>query len=219
VGGVGGRDGDVGAADRLLGAVAGKDFRLEPAGEALAVLLRGRKDPHLPDRRAHAQQPLDLRRGLLARSEDAENLRVLAGEVLGRHRGRGADAQCGHGVVVHDPEELVGGAIPQQHEAGEVPAELQPLDAVLHGLGHVRRIEAHRDHALAGDGAGDDVEHGPARLGAARQRAMDAPARQDLHLRVAERGFDRLDRLCHRHQALRVLAGEDEGGLRHRYSI
>ncbi len=119
-------------------------------------------------------------------------------------------------MVVHDAEELVRGDVPDQHEAGEVAAELEPLAPVLDRLRHVRDIEVHRDHAVAGNGAGDHVQHGPARLaahfGLRGEGRMDAPAREHLRAPLADvaiGGFDEFDRLPHRIKAARLARRED----------
>ena len=113
------------------------------------------------------------------------------------------------------PSELVGCHVPHQHETGEVAAELEPLAAVAHRLGHVRGIDAQRDDVLARQDAGDDVEHRPAFFIGMGNRAVDAPAGQDLRRGVAVRGFDQLDGLAHRHQAAGVFGGQHQRGCGH----
>ena len=52
-------------------------------------------------------------------------------------------------MIVHDAEEFIGCHVPYQHEAGEIAAKLKPLLSVVNRLGHVRGVDAQRDHTLA----------------------------------------------------------------------
>src|SRR5262245_5864912 len=217
--GIGRAHDDVGALDRLLRQAHGYDFdpehRTHGRGKGFAALRIGAEATDRLDV-AHGAGRHQLPARLPAGSENADALRILAGEILDAEPVGGAHAHALHDAVGQDRERLAVLHREQQHES----------DIAIVGRGR----DLFAAHGVAAPGPGDDVGIDADRADAElrgyavhgfeavervrprrRREAVGARARHPASIGQFDIGLlhDR-DAFTHRQELLDVVVGEDQ---------